>query len=162
MCLQISYTLTCEHVKTQMIFCADAVPAASSSSSSKDYRHKKESGSSSSKKKKHGTSSSSASASTHHHRPPKMIPCDNLTQQSLPYPTPPSFACDPQSAATSLLAPKCPLPDCPFEAKDRCWNCCWCGKGWNESGRCSCIMIIEGNRVQCEHICCPGCEAAER
>lgn len=160
MCLQISYTLTCEHVKTQMIFCADAIPAASSSSSSskKDHKsHKKDS--SSSKKKKHGSSSSSSSSS---HRQPKMIPCDNLTQQSLPYPTPPSFACDPQTAATSLLAPKCPLPDCPFEAKDRCWNCCWCGKGWNEHGRCSCIMIIEGNRVQCEHICCAECEAAER
>ncbi|KJR87669.1 uncharacterized protein SPSK_10809 [Sporothrix schenckii 1099-18] len=161
MCLQISYTLTCEHVKTQMIYCADAIPVASSSSSSsskKEHKsHKKDS--SSSKKKKSASSSSSSSSS---HRQPRMIPCDNLTQQSLPYPTPPSFTCDPQTAATSLLAPKCPLTDCPFEAKDRCWNCCWCGKGWNERGRCSCIMIIEGNRVQCEHICCSGCEAAKR
>ncbi len=154
MCLQINYTLTCEHVKTQTIFCADAIPVAAPKKDKHKKGSKKKSSSSASSSAPPSSSPSSSAAAA------AMIPCANLTQQSLPYPTPPSFAGDPRTAAASLLAPKCPLADCPFEAKNRCWNCCWCGKGWNESGRCSCIMIIEGNRVQCEHICCPGCEAA--
>ena len=150
MCLQITYTLTCEHVQSEIKFCADAVPASSASgSSSSAKRDKKKKGSSSHHRHQ-------GAPSTH------MIPCANLQQMSQPYPTPPSFAGDPATAAASLLMPKCPLPDCPFESKNRRWNCCWCGKAWNEYGRCSCTMIIEGNYVQCEHICCPACEAADR
>lgn len=27
------------------------------------------------------------------------------------------------------------------------------------TGRCGCVMLIEGNQVRCEHICCEQCEA---
>ncbi|EFX00647.1 hypothetical protein CMQ_7649 [Grosmannia clavigera kw1407] len=155
MCLKVTYTLICEHVKTQMIYCANATyasgPSASGSggydSSSKTHKGKGKGKASSSSSR---TSPSSSS----------RIPCTNLTQQSLPYPTPPSFEDNPQTAAASLLSPNCPLPNCPFEAKNRCWDCCWCGKGWNTKGRCSCILLIDGNQVQCAHICCPQCQAA--
>ncbi|KAM7203043.1 hypothetical protein V8F33_002391 [Rhypophila sp. PSN 637] len=100
-------------------------------------------------------SSSSAAAAAH------KRPCSNLSVQSMPYPTPPSFAADPTSFySSSPLSPRCPLRDCPFEQKQRCWNCCWCGKGWNVTGRCGCVMLIEGNQVRCEHICCDQCEPA--
>ncbi|KAF4987258.1 hypothetical protein FDECE_15516 [Fusarium decemcellulare] len=60
-------------------------------------------------------------------------PCANTTKQSIPYPPPSGYT-----------LPKCPLPDCPFEAKNQAWDCCWCGKTWNVGGRCSCVMIGEG------------------
>lgn len=158
MCHQVTYTLPCEHLKTQTIFCA-AAPAASSSSSSSHSPSSRSSHSSKSSSRHHSSSKRSSSSSTHGHAKGRK-PCKNLTSDSLPYPTPPSFEGSPSTAAASPLAPKCPLARCPFEEKRRCWNCCWCGKSWNEKGRCSCIMIIEGNVVQCEHICCPSCEAA--
>lgn len=145
MCHQTMYTLPCEHVKTVTVYCVNAPQASSSSSSSS----KSAAGGG-------GNSSSSSSKASSKQRKP----CKKVTRQSIPYPTPPSFAGDPAVAASSPLLPKCPLANCPFEEKNRCWNCCWCGKGWNERGRCSCIMIIEGNQVQCEHICCPNCQAA--
>lgn len=78
--------------------------------------------------------------------------CRRTTQQHVGYPPPQGYE--------NQLPLRCPLPECPFEAKGRFWNCCWCGKGWNEEGRCSCIMIIDGAQYRCEHICCETCEAA--
>ncbi|KAF3760329.1 hypothetical protein M406DRAFT_269736 [Cryphonectria parasitica EP155] len=179
MCHQITYTLPCEHVRTDIVYCADAPESgsrhshsaggsgggggASSSSKSKRDSGKKSShrGSATSSREKgksqhhhhHGSSRSSSAAN-------KRKPCRNLTTQAIAYPLPPSFEGDPSTAALSPLLPKCPLPRCPFEALNRCWNCCWCGKGWNEQGRCSCIMIIEGTQVRCEHICCETCTPA--
>ena len=72
--------------------------------------------------------------------------CSNTTKQSIPYPPPPGYT-----------LPKCPLADCPFEAKNQAWDCCWCGKTWNVGGRCSCVMIGEGATYRCEHICCESC-----
>ncbi|KAK3326213.1 hypothetical protein B0H66DRAFT_530227 [Apodospora peruviana] len=207
MCYQIAYTLQCEHVLTDIIYCSDATvePGASvgnngdpgigsSSGSSKSHssihsKHKASSSSSKSKgqhsqQKASSSGSSSLSSKQHHHHrrhnqnqsssssdmmPPPPLPskqhkrpCANLSVQSMPYPTPPSFATDPVSFySSSPLSPRCPLRDeCPFEQKQRCWNCCWCGKGWNMTGRCGCVMLIEGNQVRCEHICCEQCEPA--
>ncbi|KAJ4219458.1 hypothetical protein NW759_007848 [Fusarium solani] len=72
--------------------------------------------------------------------------CPSTTKQSIPYPPPSGYT-----------LPKCPLPDCPFEAKNQAWDCCWCGKTWNVGGRCSCVMIGEGATYRCEHICCKSC-----
>lgn len=71
-----------------------------------------------------------------------------VTFQDVPYPPPPGFDL------------KCPLPTCPYESRNRCWNCCWCGKAWNDGARCSCVMIIDGNEFPCEHMCCDTCTAA--
>lgn len=79
--------------------------------------------------------------------------CGNAIARTIPHPPPPHIS--PHSV------PKCPLATCPYEARNRRWNCCWCGKSWNEGGRCSCVMIIDGSEVRCEHICCATCEAAE-
>ncbi|KAJ0116056.1 hypothetical protein J7T55_005001 [Diaporthe amygdali] len=168
MCHQITYTLPCEHTRTDIVYCADAPAESSKSSSSsggsssksskKDSGKKHHSSSSSSKgkdKEKKGSSSKSSSSSSS-----KRKPCRNLTAQSIAYPMPPSFEGSPATAASSPLLPKCPLPNCPFEQRNRCWNCCWCGKRFNEYGRCSCIMIIDGNKVWCEHICCETCTPA--
>lgn len=162
MCHQITYMLPCEHTRTDIVYCADA-PMVESSSSSKSSSGK--SSSSSSKKSSHHSSSKKSSSSKDKDSkrpksPPKRKPCRNLTTQAGAYPLPPSFEGDPSYAASSPLLPKCPLSRCPFEALNRCWNCCWCGKGWNEQGRCSCIMIIEGAQVRCEHICCETCTPA--
>lgn len=161
MCHQITYTLPCEHIRTDIVYCADA-PADSSSSKSSSSK----SSSSSSKKSSHHSSSKKSSSSSKDKdskkskSSSKRKPCRNLTTQASAYPLPPSFEGDPSYAASSPLLPKCPLSRCPFEALNRCWNCCWCGKGWNEQGRCSCIMIIEGAQVRCEHICCETCTPA--
>ena len=163
MCHQVTYTLTCEHVKTQTIYCADATPMSSGSGISSSSKHRSKSGTGSSKQKISSSSHHSKSSSSTGSSSSKMQkrPCKNLTVQALPYPTPPSYASDPASFWSSPLSPRCPLTaDCPFEAKNRCWNCCWCGKAWNETGRCSCVMLIDGNEVQCEHICCPQCQPA--
>ncbi|KAK1725216.1 uncharacterized protein BDZ83DRAFT_577028 [Colletotrichum acutatum] len=82
----------------------------------------------------------------------KRKTCRDVTQQNIPYPPPPGY--------DQRALPKCPLANCPYESRNRCWNCCWCGKGWNDGGRCSCIMIIDGNEYRCEHICCLTCTAA--
>lgn len=166
MCHQITYTLPCEHIRTDIVYCADA-PIVESSSSSKSSSSKSSS-SSSKKSSSHHHSSSKKSSSSSKDKDskrgkssaPKRRPCRNLTTQASAYPLPPSFEGDPSYAASSPLLPKCPLSRCPFEALNRCWNCCWCGKGWNEQGRCSCIMIIEGAQVRCEHICCETCTPA--
>lgn len=153
MCHQITYKLPCEHTRADIVYCADA-SLQETGHSGHSSSNKKDSG------KKHSTKESSKTRSSKSSTHYKRKPCRNLTTQSIAYPMPPSFAGDPSSAALSPLLPKCPLPRCPFEARNRCWNCCWCGKGWNEQGRCSCIMIIEGSQVQCEHICCETCTAA--
>lgn len=172
MCHQVTYTLTCEHVKTQMIYCADATVMAAGSGSGSSSRDTHSSSSKHSKHKSGSGSSSSKSKGTHHSKSSTLTtgsssskaqkrPCANLTIQALPYPMPPSYAENPASFLSSPLSPRCPLAaNCPFEAKNRCWNCCWCGKARNETGRCSCVMLIDGNQVQCEHICCPQCESA--
>ena len=169
MCHQTTYTLPCEHVRTHIVYCADA-PMAPTSTKSLSKASNKGAGSgnnggavSSSNTKTKASSSTSSKrppASQSNTIPPKRQPCRNLTTQSIPYPVPPSFQGDPSMAASSPLLPKCDLSPCPFEEKNRLWNCCWCGKEWNEQGRCSCIMIIDGNQVRCEHICCRTCEAA--
>lgn len=154
MCHQITYKLPCEHIRTDTVYCADAAhEAGGSSTKKKDSGKKHRDSTRDGGKVRSSHSSSSKSAS-------KRKPCRNLTTQSIAYPMPPSFAGDPSSAASSPLLPKCPLPRCPFEARNRCWNCCWCGKGWNQQGRCSCIMLIEGSQVRCEHICCETCTTA--
>ncbi|CAN8095109.1 unnamed protein product [Discula destructiva] len=167
MCHQITYKLPCEHIRADIVYCADALMLDNNTQSSRSDSH----GHGSSSKKKHhhhhhrgaGESSSSSKGKdkTRTKSPSsKRKPCRNLTMQSIAYPMPPSFEGNPSTAAMSPLLPKCPLPRCPFEALNRCWNCCWCGKGWNVQGRCSCIMIIEGNQVRCEHICCETCTTA--
>ncbi|RYO79367.1 hypothetical protein DL766_006009 [Monosporascus sp. MC13-8B] len=78
--------------------------------------------------------------------------CNRVIRNAVPWPPPPEFGAQ---------AAMCPLGEqCPFEARGGCWNCCWCGKEWNEQGRCSCVMIIDGQQYRCEHICCETCEAA--
>lgn len=79
--------------------------------------------------------------------------CANAIARTIPHPPPPHIS--------PLSVPKCPLATCPYEARNRRWNCCWCGKSWNEGGRCSSVMIFDGSEVRCEHICCATCEAAE-
>ncbi|KAK1981257.1 hypothetical protein LZ30DRAFT_793821 [Colletotrichum cereale] len=75
--------------------------------------------------------------------------CREVSQRNIIFPPPPGYK-----------MPECPLENCPYETRNRCWNCCWCGKGWNDGGRCSCVMIIDGTEYRCEHICCNTCTAA--
>lgn len=157
MCHQIFYKLPCEHIREDIVYCADASMLETGGSSHSSSTSKRDGGKRHHSTKDGSRSRNSKSSST---QSSKRKACRNLTTQSIAYPMPPSFEGNPSSAALSPLLPKCPLPRCPFEARNRCWNCCWCGKGWNEQGRCSCIMIIEGSQVQCEHICCETCTAA--
>ncbi|OAQ66254.1 hypothetical protein VFPPC_07830 [Pochonia chlamydosporia 170] len=54
--------------------------------------------------------------------------------------------------------PACPKsPACPFEVRGGYWNCCWCGKIWNTTGRCGCRMVAHDHEYFCEHICCDNC-----
>ncbi|KAK4203050.1 hypothetical protein QBC40DRAFT_304632 [Triangularia verruculosa] len=150
MCHQVAYALPCEHIRTQTVYCANATLENRA-----DGRETK--GSSAAR-------SPSLIGETKARGSPKDLsykrPCGNLTVQSLPYPMPPSFAEDPTIFSSSPLSPNCPLSDCPFEMKGRCWNCCWCGKRGNMTGRCGCVMLVDGNSLQCEHLCCNECEPA--
>lgn len=143
MCHQITYTWPCEHVRKHVQYCAHAPDVPKQS-------QKQSSCSNSSTKDKDAAAAASAS-------PPQRPHCGSLSHQSLAYPPPPSFDGQPMAGGWS----KCPLPTCPFEARNRCWNCCWCGKQWNVEGRCSCVMIIEGSYFKCDHICCPSCQPAQ-
>ncbi|KAK4229778.1 hypothetical protein QBC38DRAFT_471004 [Podospora fimiseda] len=166
MCHQVSYRLLCEHIKTQMIFCADAIieHRAEASGSNKTNTG----GRSSSIRARHRAGVSSKTSNSYRKIQPSSSsvqtqykrPCANLSIQALPYPTPPSFSGNLSSFASSPLSPRCPLLDCPFEQKHGLWNCCWCGKAYNRTGRCSCVMLIEDNHIRCEHICCHQCTAA--
>lgn len=168
MCHQVSYKLPCEHIKTQVIFCADAVPNNSAEASSpRKVSTGIRAGSTSGRSKANpGVSSKPTTSHRKCHPSSSMAPsqyrrpCANLSIQSLPYPTPPSFSEDPSSFSSSPLSPRCPLEDCPFEQKNRSWNCCWCGKAYNTTGRCGCVMLIGNNQVRCEHICCHQCTTA--
>ncbi|KAK8137351.1 hypothetical protein PG984_005291 [Apiospora sp. TS-2023a] len=131
MCTETTYTLRCEHVTTRIAYCPEASTSSSSSSSS-------------------SKSSSSSSRKHHHSKTPK--PCKRLTRTTVAYPPPPEFV--------GQQPVKCPLTPCPFEQRGGYWNCCWCGKEWNDQGRCRCIMIIDRQEYRCEHICCETCEAA--
>ncbi|KAH8158634.1 hypothetical protein CIB48_g9614 [Xylaria polymorpha] len=51
--------------------------------------------------------------------------CKKCIRNSVPWPPPPDFGAH----------IRCPLPKCPFEERGGYWNCCWCGKEWNEKGR---------------------------
>lgn len=165
MCHQVAYALPCEHVKTQIVYCANAIlensadegevqgsSAARSSSSSAKPKHKTKPVSEPSRSDRKNQGSGSPKAMSY------KQPCANLTIQSLPYPMPPSFAENPDFFTSSLPSPNCPLSDCPFGMKGRCWTCCWCGKGENRTGRCGCVMLVEGNMLRCEHLCCNECE----
>ncbi|KAK0735395.1 hypothetical protein B0T21DRAFT_185696 [Apiosordaria backusii] len=167
MCHQVAYALPCEHVKTQIVYCANATPDSSadggeakgssavrSSSSSRKPKHKTRPASKPSKSDRKIQDSASPKNSLY------KQPCGKLTVQSLPYPMPPSFAENPTFFSSSPLSPVCPLSDCPFEMKGRLWNCCWCGKGGNRTGRYGCVMLVEGNSLLCEHLCCNECEPA--
>lgn len=163
MCHKITYKLPCEHIRADVVYCADAPMLDSGNTPSPRSSENESRGQSSSSKRDHHGKKHRESGKGHKMRsrsPTKRKTCRNLTMQSIAYPMPPSFEGDPSMAAMSPLLPKCPLPQCPFEALKRCWNCCWCGKGWNEQGRCSCIMIIDGNQVRCEHLCCETCTTA--
>ncbi|KAK2069450.1 hypothetical protein P8C59_004032 [Phyllachora maydis] len=171
MCHQVTYTLPCEHVRTDIIYCPKATiaaaagpsgtPSSSSSSSSSSHHQNNKSHSTQVHHHHRAASSSSSSSSSSSPTKAKKSPCARLTLQSQPYPTPPSYAADPAGFGASPLSPRCPLPDCPYERKNRCWHCCWCGKGWNVTGRCGCVMLVDGHAVRCGHICCPQCEAAQ-
>ncbi|KAI1190291.1 hypothetical protein F5B17DRAFT_388012 [Nemania serpens] len=50
--------------------------------------------------------------------------CKRCIRNSVPWPPPPDFGAH----------IRCPLARCPFEARGGVWNCCWCGKEWNEKG----------------------------
>ncbi|KAI0392833.1 hypothetical protein F5Y17DRAFT_434875 [Xylariaceae sp. FL0594] len=79
-----------------------------------------------------------------------LMPCEMMVRTSVPWPPP-----------EEDVVVACPLgPDCPFESKGGFWNCCWCGKEWNERGRCACVMLIDGQQFRCDHICCNTCEAS--
>ncbi|KAK3328042.1 hypothetical protein B0T19DRAFT_181488 [Cercophora scortea] len=203
MCLQINYTLPCEHIRREMIYCGDALVENSSGVSESGTVGRSGSGSSASKSckpKLHPSPNKSKKTKQHRisedtttitpqakerhmelamlsssspwmpppppplpqgqQKCPQKRPCAKLSIQSQPYPMPPSFASDPATISSSLLSPRCPVADCPFEQKQRCWNCCACGKGWNTTGRCACIMLVEGDMVPCGHVCCPECQAA--
>lgn len=75
------------------------------------------------------------------------IPCKSQTHRVVSYPTPPEFE----------PAPLCHRPECHFNRLDGVWNCCWCGKTHNTTGRCSGMMIYQ-ELTTCDHICCPFCE----
>ncbi|KAH6655186.1 hypothetical protein BKA67DRAFT_534121 [Truncatella angustata] len=77
-------------------------------------------------------------------------PCKKVERIAVNHPPPPEFGKE----------AKCPVESCPFEKKDGYWNCCWCGKEWNDTGRCCCVMIIDRQQYRCEHLCCDTCEAA--
>ncbi|KAL5606863.1 hypothetical protein BROUX41_003240 [Berkeleyomyces rouxiae] len=109
MCIQISYELPCEHIRTMISYCGNGGP------------HKS---------------------------------CKSVRLDRMPYPPPPGV--------DIRDIPACPLPNCPYEVRNRCWNCCWCGKSRNMGGRCDCIMISDGNEYRCDHICCHNCEAGYR
>ncbi|PKS11053.1 hypothetical protein jhhlp_002814 [Lomentospora prolificans] len=131
MCTKIIYTLPCEHVRRVSIYCPAAPPLSTSSS----------------------RSSSSPGSSPGSPGEIQRRTCPNVVTTNIPDPPPPDI--DPRTI------PECPLlPHCPYEARRRRWNCCWCGKSWNERGRCSCVMLIDGTQYRCDHICCPACEAA--
>ncbi|RYC63136.1 hypothetical protein CHU98_g3094 [Xylaria longipes] len=51
--------------------------------------------------------------------------CRRCIRNSVPWPPPPDFGAH----------IRCPLAKCPFEERGGYWNCCWCGKEWNEKGR---------------------------
>ncbi|KAI1161619.1 hypothetical protein F5B18DRAFT_627576 [Nemania serpens] len=53
--------------------------------------------------------------------------CKRCIRNSVPWPPPPDFGAH----------IRCPLARCPFEARGGVWNCCWCGKEWNEKGESS-------------------------
>lgn len=161
MCHQTTYRLPCEHIRADVVYCADA-PALEPGKKASSSGHGGSGGGGGKKSREPSTTSKDKNASNkkRNQSPPKRKACRNLTTQAIAYPLPPSFEGDPSTAAASPLLPKCPLPRCPFEVLNRCWSCCWCGKGFNEQGRCSCIMIIEGNQVRCDHICCETCTAA--
>ena len=56
------------------------------------------------------------------------------------------------------LPAQCPMGNaCPFEAKGRCWECCWCHKMGNRTGQCSALMTDEGQSWRCGHVCCQNC-----
>ncbi|KAI0100466.1 hypothetical protein F4776DRAFT_521426 [Hypoxylon sp. NC0597] len=76
--------------------------------------------------------------------------CSRVVRNAVPWPPPPQFG----------MQATCPLVNCPFEERGGYWNCCWCGKEWNDQGRCSCVMIIDRQEYRCGHICCETCEAA--
>jgi len=59
-----------------------------------------------------------------HSRRTTRKPCKKCIRNSVPWPPPPD--CEQQIV--------CPLPHCPFEERGGYWNCCWCGKEWNEKG----------------------------
>ncbi|KAI0505147.1 hypothetical protein F5B22DRAFT_534695 [Xylaria bambusicola] len=51
--------------------------------------------------------------------------CRKCIRNSVPWPPPPEYGGAPS---------RCPLARCPYEERGGCWNCCWCGKEWNEKG----------------------------
>ena len=131
MCTKIIYTLPCEHVRRVTIYCPAAPPLSTSAH-----------------RPIHAGGKSPSDAVV----PPRPT-CPNVVTTNIPDPPPPDI--DPRTI------PDCPLlPYCPYEARNRCWNCCWCGKARNRRGRCSCVMLIDGSQYKCEHICCTTCEAA--
>ncbi|KAK8054489.1 hypothetical protein PG994_009556 [Apiospora phragmitis] len=40
----------------------------------------------------------------------------------------------PAAARVGGAARQVPLSPCPFEQRGGYWNCCWCGKEWNDQG----------------------------
>ncbi|KAH8879560.1 hypothetical protein GQ53DRAFT_755880 [Thozetella sp. PMI_491] len=158
MCHTTRYTLPCGHVQERTVYCNDATESNQASSSTAPPPT-----CSQSKQKKAASGGSKSS------NKPKSPPfqadketCENLQIQSVDYPLPPSAQDDPATYPASLLFARCPLETCPFEQKNRFWNCCWCGKRGNVTGRCTCVLVFEGNLVRCEHFCCATCEEAVR
>ncbi|KAL7785485.1 hypothetical protein V8C37DRAFT_319734 [Trichoderma ceciliae] len=75
------------------------------------------------------------------------IPCKSQTFKVVSYPTPAQFE----------PAPTCHRSECHFHRLDGVWNCCWCGKTCNTTGRCSGGMMYY-EYTTCDHICCPFCK----
>ena len=153
MCHRTLYTLPCGHVEPRIVHCHDATESAKTNQTQAASQTSSDAQSPSPRDPPADGSQPASPAA-------QKQACPNMTTLSVPYPAPPSAVDNPASYSASPLFPRCPLPDCPFEQKNRCWDCCWCGKDSNSASRCSSVMLFEGNKVPCEHLCCPQCRAA--
>lgn len=78
--------------------------------------------------------------------------CHEATEQDgiVGYPPNPDYG---------VLPERCPVADCPYETRNRDWQCCRCKKRGNSEARCSSRSVENGRR--CPHICCYNCSSME-
>ncbi|KAK3370045.1 hypothetical protein B0H63DRAFT_306161 [Podospora didyma] len=143
MCLELTTMLPCGHgsIRKEIISCGNG--SASGGGKRRSSGNRKESSTSVSTGIERSGSSARASKSKSSPSS-KNTSCPGLRQETI--------------QADPAVSPRCPLPDCAYEEKRRCWECCSCGKGWNMTGRCIAVHIWESDPVPCEHVCCEGCK----